>query len=239
MSVQSVQTSRVSGGLCPHGMSPGACPICSGGGGGAAVKKADHTAKAGEMSWAECAAIGRMLRAQQMAKEMNNQAFENRLLAISQFQNNIANIAQSLSKVAMTMINDMPAIIAKPFALVVNKLAIPLLNVIKNLPVNIMKTLDNIKQQFTDIQDKLNAIFGELKNAMEKKISDNLSLLKKKLFSLFAIYEATDVDEEEKQVEEEKRTFEVKTFIHDIYNKITQTTQAYGELKRRREQDAD
>ena len=50
-------------GTCPHGLPVGACPICSGMGGGGA-KKADSTAKPGEMSWNECYAIGQMMKAQ-------------------------------------------------------------------------------------------------------------------------------------------------------------------------------
>ena len=84
------------------------------------------------------------------------------------------------------------------------------------------------------IRDKLNAMFGELKNSIEKKVSETLANIRKKVQLLFQVDETTETTDEEKEIEEEKRTFEVKTFINDLYNKITQTTQAYG--RHRKEQ---
>ena len=55
MSFGAVQTNSTRTGSCPHGLPLGACPICSGGGGGT-MRKADFSAKPGEMSWNECAA---------------------------------------------------------------------------------------------------------------------------------------------------------------------------------------
>ncbi len=229
--VASVQNNKVGGGLCPHGLPPAACPICSGGMGGGA-KKADFSAKPGEMSWNECAAIGAMMRAQKLQKQMNAQAHENRLLAIAKFETQMMNVSQKLAQLAVMIANNTPSAIAKPINFILNKVAIPLLNTLKNIPVNIMKTMDNIRQKFVDIQDKLNAVFGELKNSVEKKISDTLANFKKKIQMLFQVDESTETTEEEKKVEEEKRTFEVKTFINDLYNKITQTTQAFGKHKK-------
>ena len=71
--VQATNNSRI--GTCPHGLPLGACPICNGMGGGA--KKADFSAKPGEMSWNECAAIGAFLKAQKMAKLQRQQDVEN------------------------------------------------------------------------------------------------------------------------------------------------------------------
>lgn len=59
----------VRSGLCPHGLPPGACPICSGMGGASnKVQTADFSAKAGEMSWNECAAIGAFLKSLKNAR---------------------------------------------------------------------------------------------------------------------------------------------------------------------------
>ena len=55
-----IKTNNSRVGTCPHGLPLGACPICNGMGSGGA-KKADFSAKPGEMSWSQCAAIGAFL----------------------------------------------------------------------------------------------------------------------------------------------------------------------------------
>lgn len=232
MAVNAVQNnSKVGGGLCPHGLPPSACPICSGGMGGASQKRADHTAKPGEMSWNECAAIGAMMRAQKLAKQRNIQANENRLMQIAKFESQMMNVSQKLANLAVIISKNTPAIISKPVNFILNKMASPLVNMAKNLPVNMMKAMDNLKQKFVDIQDKLNAMFGEMKISVEKKFSDTLANFKKKFKMIFEVEEPSRADDEDKKVEEDKRAFEVKTFINDLYNKITKTTQSYIEHK--------
>ncbi len=232
MPVAGVQSSNtVNSGSCPHGLPHGACPICSGGMGGASQKKADFSAKPGEMSWNECAAIGAMMRAAKLQKQMNAQAQEHRLLQIAKFESNMMNISQKLAQLAAVIANSTPSTISKPVNFILNKIAAPVLNSIKDVPVNIMKAMENIRQKIFDIQDKLNAMFGEMKNSIEKKISENLSNLKKKIRMLFQVDESTETTDEEKEIEEDKRAFEVKTFINDLYNKITQMTQTYGQYK--------
>lgn len=53
MSLTAVKTNNARVGTCPHGLPLGACPICNGMGGGGGMKKADFSAKPGEMSWNE------------------------------------------------------------------------------------------------------------------------------------------------------------------------------------------
>ncbi len=224
--------SKVGGGLCPHGLPPSACPICSGGMGGAA-KKADFSAKPGEMSWNECAAIGAMMRAAKLRKQMNAQAQENRMLQIAKFESTMMNVSQRLAQIAANIANNMPSAIAKPMNFVINKMILPIVNNLKNVPANIMKAMDNLKQKLFDIQDKLNAVFGELKNSVEKKISDAFTNLKKKIRTLFHVEESAETTDDEKKVEEDKRAFEVKTFINDLYNKITKTFQFFDEAKKK------
>ena len=78
-------TTKSNTGTCPHGLPIGACPICNGMGGGLKSQKADFSAKPGEMSWNECAAIGAMMRAAKLQKQLNAQAQENRMLQIARF----------------------------------------------------------------------------------------------------------------------------------------------------------
>lgn len=232
MPVAGVQTNTVGGGTCPHGLPHGACPICSGGMGGASQKKADFSAKPGEMSWNECAAIGAMMRAAKLQKQLNAQAQENRLMQIANFERTMMNTSQKLAQLAVLLTNTLPSSVAKPIALLINKAVVPILNSIKDIPVNMMKALDSMRQKVFDIQDKLNAMFGEIKNSIEKKVSETLANFRKKVRLLFQVDETTETTDEEKEIEEEKRTFEVKTFINDLYNKITQMTQTYGQYKK-------
>lgn len=173
-------SSRV--GCCPHGLPQGACPICSGMGGG--VKKADFSAKPGEMSWNECAAIGAFLKAQKNAQLQRQQDAQNFAHNSKIFQNNLMNASQKLANIAQFFTQNTPPIIAKPAGFVLNTLIGAPVRFIANIPT----TLQNIGQKFADISDKLTAIMGELKNSTEKKISDSFKRLKGKIKSIFSIF---------------------------------------------------
>src|SRR5574344_1345454 len=91
----------------------------------------------------------------------------------------------------------------------------------KNLPENITRLLVNITQKLADITDKLTAIVGEFKAASEKHISEAFKNVKKKIKSLFSIFSINNADDEDKKIDEDKRAFELRTFIHDLYKKLT------------------
>ena len=82
---QTIQTA----GKCPHGLPIGACPICSGMGGGSIKKDRDKPRVAGEMSYNECMAEWMKILAAKDAKiqakidriEINQQKLvENRMM---------------------------------------------------------------------------------------------------------------------------------------------------------------
>ena len=211
-SLSSIQSNNRIG-CCPHGLPQGACPICSGMGGGmGGAKKADFSAKPGEMSWNECAAIGAFLKAQKNAQLQRQQDAQNFAQNAKLFQNNLMNMSQKLANIAQFFTQNTPPIIAKPVGFV--------LNTILGAPIRFVANIPNIIQKFVDISDKLTAMMGELKNSIEKKISESFGNFKKKVKSLFSIFKPLDIDNNEKQIEETKRTFELKTFIHDLYKKI-------------------
>ena len=213
MSLATVNANSSKIGSCPHGLPIGACPICSGMGG----KKADFSAKPGEMSWNECAAIGAFLRAQKNAQIQKQNDVKNFILAQKLFEKSLMNASQKFANIAQIINNTMPSIISKPIGFVLNSfLAAPL-----RFMANIPNFINNFVLKTVDISDKLAAMMGELKNAIEKKISDAFSNLKKKIKSLFSIFKPID----EKQIKETKRTFKLKTFIHDLYKKITEKEQ--------------
>lgn len=220
MSLTAIQSNNSKIGTCPHGLPQGACPICNGMGGGAA-KKVDFSAKPGEMSWNECAAIGAFLKAQKNAKLQREQDAQNFANNIRTFQNKLMNASQKLANIGIFFANSTPAIIAKPINFVLQTVLGGTLKVIANIPTTISNLVQTVQQKLADISDKLTAIVGELKASIEKKISESFKNLKKKIKSLFAIFNPQNADNDEKQIDETKKTFELKTFIHDLYKKLT------------------
>ncbi len=221
MSLGAVQTNSARVGTCPHGLPLGACPICNGMGGGG-MKKADFSAKPGEMSWNECAAIGAFLKAQQNAKLQRAQDAQNFAQNVQAFQNALMNSSQKLANIAQFFSNNMPPIIAKPVNFVLNTVLGGILRTIANIPAAISQTIQTLQQKLADISDKLTAMLGEFKASVEKKISEAFKDLKKKVKSLFSIFQPMDADNNDKQIDETKKAFELRTFIHDLYKKLTQ-----------------
>ena len=207
-------------GTCPHGMPLGACPICNGMAGGNSTSKRDIPRNVGEMSYNQCAAIGAMLRAQKNAKAQAKLAQQNHLQALADFQKNISNTHQRIMALAVLITNTMPAVIAKPVNFILNNIVGKALTIIQNLPAAIARFTQAINQKIADISDKLTAIYGELKAAIGEKISKFTSKKKKKLKSLFFVFGTQETDDEDKKIDEAKRTFELKTFIHQLYKKL-------------------
>lgn len=221
MSLGAVQTNSARVGTCPHGLPLGACPICNGMGGGG-MKKVDFSAKPGEMSWNECAAIGAFLKAQQNAKLQKQQDAQTFAQNVQAFQNALMNSSQKLANIAQFFTNNTPVIIAKPVNFVLNTVLGGIIRTIANIPTAISNTIQTIQQKLADISDKLTALMGELKASIEKKISEAFKDLKKKVKSLFSIFQPLDADNNDKQIDETKKAFELRTFIHDLYKKITE-----------------
>ena len=220
MSLTAIQSNNSKIGTCPHGLPQGACPICSGMGGG--MKKADFSAKPGEMSWNECAAIGAFLKAQKNARLQREQDAQNFANNIKVFQNTLMNASQRLANIGGFFAQNTPAIIARPVNFVLNTVLGGIVRTIANIPSTISSIIQTVQQKLADISDKLTAMVGELKASIEKKISESLKTLKKKIKSIFSIFNSQNIDNEEKQIDETKKTFKLKTFIHDLYKKLTE-----------------
>ncbi len=221
--VSSIAKTKI--GCCPHGLPAGACPICSGmGGGGGGSKKLERPA--GEMSWDECVAMGQILKAQRLAQQQRNLAMQGQMpQAPLNIADKLGNMAQKIANLSEKLTNFIQktqgtsTIMTKALTLVA-KIAIPLLNVLKTIPALAQKALNFVGQKFADISDKLTAVFGEMKNATEKKISDSLKNFKKKAKSIFGIFEPTEVDDEDKRIEESKRIFDLKSTFQSIKEKF-------------------
>lgn len=215
-----VHTHSAKVGTCPHGLPLGACPICNGMAGGNSTSKRDTPRNVGEMSYNQCAAIGAMLRAQKHARQQAQVAQQNHLQAIANFQKSIANVHQRIMELASNISETMPAAIAKPVNFILTNIVGKVLDVIQNIPNVITNITQAISQKFADISDKLTAIYGELKAAVQKKVSEVLSNVKKKLKSIFSVFGTSESSDEDKKIDEAKRTFELKTFIHKLYEKL-------------------
>ena len=212
------QSGIMKAGTCPHGAPLGACPICNGMGGG--MKTADHTAKPGEMSWNECAAIGAMLKAQKNAKLARQQDAITFAQRVAEFEKTMMNISQKIANLSGMVANSFPPIVASPVNFVLNKLIGGTVNLLKDIPAAFHRFAQSITQKLADISDKLAAVYGEVKAAIAKKLGEPLNNFKKKLKSIFSIFEPQDSKNEDKQLDETKKAFRLKTFIHDLYKKI-------------------
>ena len=217
-SVNSIANNAAKAGLCPHGTIPGACPICSGMGGGG-LRPGERVQKPGEMSYHECAMIGAMMRAREAAQKEHEQNLAHRLEAIKTFEQNLINMAQKIADLGIKLNK---FILTKPVAIMLNNIVVPVLKAIADLPnfiQNINEKFAQIKDKLIDIQDKLNAIFGEAKAFVEKKVSELVSNIKSKLETLFKVFKRNNTKDDETKIDEDKKIFRLKTFIKKILGK--------------------
>ena len=206
-------------GTCPHGLPQGACPICSGMGGGGGVKKDN---KPREMTYNECLAVWQMMKAQKAARKQT--------LALFAAQDQAAylnKLQAQINQMKLTLLN---SILPKPAAKIVIALAdtviLPVLkavhvisNTIGNALTTISKLTGDVKQKVVEIMDKLTAMFGEAKASLQKKIEEKFKDIKKKVFSLFGIAAAeNEEDDEAKRIEEAKRLYELNTAKEALFN---------------------
>lgn len=208
-------------GTCPHGLPQGACPICSGMMSGGSSSR-DVRRNAGEMTWNECYAMGQVLKAQREKtlndKQAELQAMQNTLVLknsikfltpIINFTSNFLNSQPLINKI-VTNIATQPA-----------KLAVKVLNELKNIVQNVLNTvtenINKLKEGLINITDKLAALYGEAKNALEKTIAENFKNVKKKFFGLLGMVDTEmEQGEDEKEIEEEKRSMDIKRLKEKI-----------------------
>ena len=209
----------VKSGLCPHGMSPGACPICSGMGGGGSSRAGERPQKAGEWSYHQCAMVGAMMKARAQRIENHENNLKQHAQAVLEFRQNLEKMAQKMIDFANKISNNA---ILKPIAYTISNIIAPVINKISTIPniiFNIADKLSQIKQKFVDIQDKLNAMFGEAKAFIDKKVSEFVSLIKSKFEGLFKIFKKDNAKDDDTKVDDDKKIFNLKKFIQKIREK--------------------
>jgi len=82
LATQVPNVNQVKPGMCPHGLPPGACPICSKMAGGSGLRAGERPQKPGEMSYHQCVMIGNMMRARELAEKRHLQNLESRAEAL-------------------------------------------------------------------------------------------------------------------------------------------------------------
>lgn len=187
-------------GTCPHGLPPGACPICSGSGGGGGVRQNNRTSKPGEMTWSQCFAMGILMKQAQARVEAKiNSPLYNAMLA-EQMQRNINSYIKNVQQTVNMLQNLLPAPLANTLQALNKSVITPLLNTLAKIPQlmqSIQNGLANIRNTIMQAAEKLASFFGELKNFVKKKVSDFLKQTTKKLFKLFSLETVSEDEDEE------------------------------------------
>ena len=224
LSTQVPNVNKASAGLCPHGLPPGACPICSNMGGRGSTRVGERPQKAGEMSYHQCAMIGNMMRARELAEKRHAQNLEQHAENLKAFEATMSKASASMLEFAKQISSNF---LLKPIAFTIQNIAVPIVNFIKSLPqitanliTNVAEKLNTIKEKFVDIMDKLTAVFGEAKAFIEKKISELISVVKSKFEGLFKIFKKHNAEDDDTKIDDDKKIFNLKTILHKISKKL-------------------
>ena len=212
LATQVQNVNKANTGLCPHGLPPSACPICSKMGGGGGMRAGERPQKAGEMSYHQCAMLGNLMRARELADKRQALQLENHVEALKNFETTMAKASTNLQNFIEQMNKN---IITKPIAFVAQVVALPLINFVQNIP-RIIQNFQNLK---FEIQDKLNAVLGEIKNFIEKKISNFVSAIKTKFEGLFKIFKKYNAEDDDTKFDDDKKIFNLKNILRKIVRK--------------------
>jgi len=201
-------------GLCPHGLPPAACPICSGGGGmgGARMKNSPPVSKpvhSGEWSFMKCYAAGLAIRAQEARVENAKTAFERQIEFAQQLGKNIQNIADKIHNAIQNIQNISPQFIQNTLQVITNFVINPILNLIAQIPKLIEKMADlqqKLGNMLLQAGEKLTAILGDIKNFINKKVFENIKKQAKKFFLFFV----SNVEDENYKNDDSLAVFKAK-----------------------------
>lgn len=193
--IASINQPRI--GTCPHGLPMGACPICNGMGGGGSSKPAENVRKPGEMTWSQCFAMGQMMKQAEARADARIQSPLHNALLAEQLQKNINTYINNVQQSLSVLQNSLPTPLANAVNALNQAIITPLLNVLAQIPKLVQALqngLQNIRNVLAHVSEKLTAFFGEMKNFVNKKISDFVKSATKKVFKFFSL---SIVDEEE------------------------------------------
>ncbi len=216
MSVNAV--SQTTNNLCPHGLPPAACPACSGGGGGNKKLHSNSVQKSNQWSYSKCYSVWQSMKAQKAAQEAKALNELRQLETAKAIQTKLNKIMTKFQNLASTVANMLPEGVRSAFAKVFNSVITPIMNLINKLPQlgeNIKNFLNDIKSQILSASEKLTAIYGEIKNFVERNIAQKYKKLTKSLIKLFVF----NLEDENYSDDEELRIFksrELKKIRHAV-----------------------
>ena len=201
---------NIKAGACPHGLSPGACPVCSMSGGG--VRKADRNVTLpGEMSYHECVMEWNMMKARELAQKNHEKNLQHRAASLEQFELAMSKLAEGIKQFTQLMSKN---IFTKPVAFIMKAVALPIVSFIQNLPRFILNF--NLKTFLPEISDKLAAIYGEAKAFINKKAEEISKAVKSVLDGLFRVFKKNNSDDDDTKIDDDKKIFNLKTILHKV-----------------------
>ena len=215
----SAHNTRIAG-QCPHGMPQGACPICSGGGGGGGAKMKNSPATkppSNEWTYAKCVAEGRRIQARKDNLEASKARFKEDLTFGQKFAKQIQTVADKIQATIQNIQNPTLRAMAQ---IAQNAIIRPVLTVLNQIPkiVNfIADTAQNLNRMLQSAGEKVIALFGDLKNFLDRKI-ETLKKSAKKILLIFSF----NMDNENYNNDETLAIFkarEIKKFIVKIFRK--------------------
>ena len=184
--------SNTKAGMCPHGLPPAACPICSGGGMGGAGKMRDMAAtkpiRSTEWSFMKCYAAGLAIRAREARAENAKTVFEKQIEFAKQLGQSIRNLSERIQNAIKNIQNSLPPAMQNVVQVLNNVIITPVLNLIAQIP-KLIEKFALFQQRVADFiqqaAEKLSAIFGDIKNFIERRITENFKKKAKKFFLFF------------------------------------------------------
>ncbi len=190
-SISSQSSSRA--GLCPHGLSPAACPVCSEGmmsGGKKNIQDKPVSKPKAPVQWSfmKCYAVGLAMRAQEKRAENIKSAFEKQIEFAEKLSKLIQNTAEKLHNTIKNIQENSPSFIQNTLQILTNIIIKPALKIVSTIPLLIQKFAQigqKINYLIQNAGEKLAAVLGDIKNFINRKILERLKKKYKKFFSLF------------------------------------------------------
>ena len=148
-SISPVSSSRA--GLCPHGISPSTCPICSGKGGmSGGASKAKETPQmtrpmnSGQWSYMKCVAVGMQMASAKAAAQNAKASYERQLQYFKELGKTIDKIADKIKANIQNLQDSLPNVLKVPMQTLVKFVINPVLNLISQIPKIMEKTIFKI-----------------------------------------------------------------------------------------------
>lgn len=220
MSSPFVQTNNKAG-LCPHGLPPSACPICNRGMGAGATKQQTTTKPINtEWSYMKCYAAGLAMRAQENRVQTAKEVFENQLKYAQNLRTAINNLADKIRENLQNIQNSLPTLLQKPMTIITNFVINPILNLISQIPKVIEKFVQleqNIHKFIQNAGEKIVALFGDIKNFIQRNITERIKEKAKK-FLLFFIANTEDENYKNDETLNIFKSREIKKYLIKIFD---------------------